>query len=314
MAGNSSFDKLTTTTMEKYFPKMEDNIFTSKPLLYAINDFGAVETLDGGTNINEALMYAELRNQGSYAGTDAFAMDEDDGFTTAQYDWKQYYGLLKLKGIDIAKNSGAPAVLKLVENELKRAELSIAEALNAMLWGDGTGNGGKDFLGMDAIVDDALSLGGIDPTAVGNEWWQSTVTTSVGSLTTFNPIRTLYLTLSEGNDAPSNIFTTQLIYAIIDSLFTSNQRFMDPGMAQQGFESLMFHNAPISFDRNITTGDMFMLNLKYIKLYKLGDRWFKQSDWVEPPNQDVQYKKVLLAGQLTTSNRQRHGKLEGVTA
>jgi hypothetical protein len=38
------------------------------------------------------------------------------------------------------------------------------------------------------------------------------------------------------------------------------------------------------------------------------------SDWVEPTNQDIRIKKILLYGQLAISNRKRQGKIEDLTA
>lgn len=314
--GNTSFDRLISTTIKKYIPRFEDNIFTSKPLLFALSNFdGGITNLDGGTNIVEPLMYAELANKGSYTGSDAFSTDDDDGFTAAEYSWAQYYALVKLENIELAKNSGAPAVLRIVENEMKRQELSVAEGLDVMFWGDGTGNSGKDWLGMQAIVDtgdpSGGSLGGI-PVA-SNDFWKAGEATSVGSISNFTEIRTRYIAGTEGNDAPTNIFTTDTLYAKIDGFFESSQRFTDPAMADQGFETIMFHRAPITFDRNVPSGEIYFLNLKYIKLYSLAGTWFKQGEWQEPVNQDVRYMKLLLYGQLTCSNRARQQVMSGVT-
>lgn len=313
MAGHVDYNRLTSTTIEKYIPRFEDNIFTSKPLLFALTSFGSVETHDGGTKIVQPLMYAELRNQGSYSGSDPFLTDEDDGFTAAEFDWAQYYGLVRLKNIELAKNSGAPAILKILENEMKRAELSISQSLNEMFYLDGSGNSGKDWNGLDLIVSDSAAFGGIDPTDVGNDWWGAKVTDSVGDLEDFAPIRAKYLEVSEGNDLPTNGMTTEAIYAQIDSLFEPNQRFMDPTMANQGFETLLFHGMPIAFDRDCQDGRFYFLNLDYITLNKLGPNWFKTSEWMEPVNQDIRLKKILLYGQLTCSNRARQGLLTGIT-
>ncbi len=314
MAGNANYDRLISATLENYVPTLEDNIFTSKPLLYAIQTFGNVETLDGGLSITQPLMYAELGNQGSYSGSDTFLTNEDEGTTAANFDWKQYYATIRLENIEIAKNQGSSAVLRIVENEVNRAELSVAESLDSMFIGDGTGNGGKDMNGLGNLVGQNTSaVGGIDPAGAGNTWWQSQTQTTGGSVT-FAALRSLYLSCSEGNDFPTNIFTTQTVYGAVDALFTSGQRFMDPTMANQGFETIMFHGAPISFDRNITAGELFMLNLKYITLYKLGPNWFKMSDWMEPTNQDIRIKKILLYGQLAISNRKRQGFDSGLTA
>ncbi|KKK75391.1 hypothetical protein LCGC14_2874190 [marine sediment metagenome] len=161
MAGNASFDRLITATMEKYIPTLEDNVFTSKPLSFAINTFGNVKTLDGGTQIDVRLMYAETGNQGSYSKGDTFLTDEDEGTTVAQYGWKQYYATVKLSEIDIAKNSGTSAVGRIVEEELERAELSIAESFNTMFFADGSGNASKDFNGLQNLVANTGTLGGI---------------------------------------------------------------------------------------------------------------------------------------------------------
>lgn len=313
MAGNSNFDRLITATIQNYIPTLEDNIFTSKPLLYALTNFGNVETLDGGTKIIQPLMYAELGNQGSYSGADTFLTDEDEGTTAAEFDWKQYYATIRLQNIELAKNSGAPAVLRIVENEVNRAELSVSESLDQMFFQDGTGNSGKDFNGLKNLVSATTTLGGINPASAGNEWWQSQVSAGSAAIS-FALLRSKYTACSEGNDFPTNIMTTETLYNATDALFTANQRFMDPGMANQGFETIMFHGAPISFDRNCQSGYVYFLNLKYITLYKLGSNWFRMSDWMEPTNQDIQIKKIVLYGQLAISNRKRQGLYTALTA
>ena len=314
MAGNANYDRLIGATLENYQPTLEDNIFTSKPLLFALTTFGNVETLDGGLSITQPLMYAELGNQGSYSGADTFLTAEDEGTTAANYAWKQYYATIRLENIEVAKNQGQNAVLRIVENEVNRAELSISESLDEMFIGDGTGNGSKDFNGLGNLVgQNTASVGGIDPAGAGNAWWKSQIQTTSGALT-IAVLRKLYLDCSEGNDFPTNIFTEQIVYGKYDSLLEQRQRFQDASMANQGFETIMFHGAPMSFDRNITTGDLFMLNLKYITLYKLGPNWFKMSDWMEPTNQDIRIKKILLYGELAISNRKRQGFDSALTA
>ena len=314
MAGNANYDRLIGATLENYRPTLEDNIFTSKPFLFALTNFGNVVTLDGGLSITQPLMYAELGNQGSYSGSDTFLTAADEGTTAANYTWKQYYAALRLENIEVAKNQGSSAVLRIVENEVNRAELSISESLDEIFVdGDGTGNGNKDFNGLGNLVKSNTSgaVGGIDPAGAGNAWWKSNLVATAGTVT-LALLRSLYLTCSEGNDFPTNIFTTQAVYGKYDSLLEQRQRFMSPEMANQGFETIMFHGAPMSFDRNITEG-MFMLNFKYFTLYKLGSKWFEMSDWLEPTNQDIRIKKILLYGELTISNRKRQG-YDSVTA
>ncbi len=313
MAGNANFNRLISATLDNYSSRLEDNIFTSKPLLFALTNFGNVVTLDGGVNIVQPLMYAELGNQGSYSGSDTFLTAEDEGTTAASYAWKQYYAVIRLENIEAAKNSGSSAVLRLVENEVKRAELSISESLDIMFFKDGTGNNSKDWLGLDAFVSATTVVGGIDPAGAGNSWWKADVNAAGPTITDFTEVRQRYLAVSEGNDFPTNIMTDETLYAVMDKMFESNQRFTNPAMANQGFETIMFHQAPISFDRNCQAQRIYFLNLKYMTHYKLGSNWFKMSDWVEPINQDIRLKKIILYGELTISNRKRQAVMTGVS-
>lgn len=317
MAGNPDFNRLYSSTVENYIPTVEDNIFTSKPFLFALTTHGNVVTDDGGTFAVQPLLYAGLANQGSYSGNDTWATDEDEGHTAAVFDWGQYFGMIRLKNIELAMNSGESAVLNMIQIEMDRAELSISEALDDMFLGDGTGNGGKDWNGLENIVSATNTFGGIDASGVGNEWWQSYIDAAVGAQANFNDIRKGVLRVTEGNDGPTNIFTNEFMYGHYDSLFTANQRFLDAGMANQGFEHIMFHSVPLAFDRNIagtdggSDSDVYILNMKYLWLRKLGDNWFKTSEWEQPINQDVVFKSYKLYGQVTCSNRKRQGKLTG---
>ena len=36
-AGNSDFDAILSTTLKNYVPKLADNVFTARPLFYALN-------------------------------------------------------------------------------------------------------------------------------------------------------------------------------------------------------------------------------------------------------------------------------------
>lgn len=126
-------------------------------------------------------------------------------------------------------------------------------------------------------------------------------------------MRTAYNTASEGNDHPTNVFTTQTLFEKYEALIATNQRFEDPKMADAGFQNLMFKGAPIAFDTYVASGTMLFVNMKYIQLAKLNDVWFKASDFLQPTNQDVVYKHIKCYGNLIITNRKRHGALTAKT-
>ena len=173
MAGNANFDSLLSTTLANYRDQLTDNIFTARPLTNFLMDKGRVRMLDGGTKIVEPLVYGLNGTVGSYSGYDTISLTAQEGMSAAEYDWKQYAASIAISGIEEAKNNGEAAIINLLEAKIMQAEESMREGFNQMFFSDGTGNSGKDWLGLAALVDSAGTVGGIDATAVGNEFWQS---------------------------------------------------------------------------------------------------------------------------------------------
>ena len=261
-------------------------------------------------------MYKAAPNKGSYSGSDVFTTSAPTGITAAEFPFRQYYGLLSIEGIEMAKNQGRPAILKLLATRLKQVEMTIAEELETMLWGDGAGNGQKDFFGLAAIVDASDpswgDFGGIDRTAAAGAYWRAQETDVSGALT-LAAMRTMYNDASSGNDHPSNILTDQERYEDYEALVAANLQVEDTKMGDAGFQNLMFKGAPIAFSDDATSGEMLFLNMQYIHLTKLSNVWFEASELQQPTNQDVMYQHLKLYGNLNASNCARQGKLTGLT-
>lgn len=307
-------DGLIATTLKKYRSRLEDNVFTSKPLLWILRTGGRVVNVDGGTHIVQPLLYAEAPNRGSYSGSDVFQTNPNTGISSAEYPWRQFYGLLSIEGIELAKNKGRAALLKLLDSRIKQLEMTISEQLEAMLFGDGSGNAGKDFIGIGAIIDSSNpswgNLGGIDRST--NAYWQAQETDVGVNNLALSQMRTMYNDASEGNDQPSNLIATQAGYEAYEGLLQANVRHEDVRMGDAGFQNLMFKGAPLTFSPNVTAGEMLFMNIKYLELNSLAGVWFQPSDLMQPTNQDVYYKHLLLYGNLTASNCRRQGKLTGI--
>jgi hypothetical protein len=306
-----TYAEVLSTTIDHYIPQMEDNIFTSKPLLWALKNANRVKNFHG-VKIIQPLMYAENPNQGVYADDDVFATAAMTGLDAAEYDWRQLYGLVHFTGLELAKNSGEEAVLSLLEARMQQLEMTVAENLNEQLW-NGT-NTSNQWLGLETSVGtQGNTIGGIDSSSA--TWWEpSDVNQGVGSTAlTLALMRTTYNNASEGNDHPTNIFTIQGSFEDYEALIAANARFMDPTMADAGFQNLLFKGTPMTFDSQITViaslNPMYFLNMKYITLAKLDDVWFKPSEFLAPTNADVLYKHIRCYGQLVLSNRKRQGIL-----
>lgn len=311
--GNTAFgtDGLIATTLQHYTKKLEDVIFGANPLTYILKLAGMPS--QNGRTIVVPLLYAEATAAGSYEDDDTFAAPVREGITAAEYPWKGMFASIFFTGIEMAQNSGPEQAVSLLKARVTQAERTLAKKLNLALLGDGTGNGGKDFMGLAGVIDTDNTYGGIDRSDALNDWWRAKVTSAVGSLAIAD-LRTMYNDCSEGNEQPTHIVTTQTLFEVYESKLDSGVRYENRDLGDAGFQNLMFKGAPITFDRDVATGDILFLNTNHLKIVKLDDRWFDWSDWLIPVNQDAKYKNVYLNGNLTSSNSARLGALRGATA
>jgi hypothetical protein len=310
---NPNFDALLSTTLANYRDKLTDNVFTARPLTYWLNDKSRIQTESGGTKIVEQLIYGQNSTVASYSGYETLSLTPQDGISAAEYDWKQYGASIAISGIEEAKNNGEHAIINLLEAKIMQAEESLREGFNQMFYADGTGNSGKNWNGLGNLVESGNTVGGINSATAGNEYWRSYEENTAGALTLLQ-MATAYNSTSVGNDHPDVILTTQTLFEKYESLLQPQLRYTDTKTADAGFQNLLFKSAPIMYDTHCTAGVMYFLNSKYIKLVGHSDKWFSQTDFVRPENQDARFALIMCYGNLVVSNRKKQGKLTAKTA
>jgi hypothetical protein len=294
-------------------PKLIDNVFSARPLVYFLKQAGQVRTIAGGAKIVLPLLYGQNSTAASYSAYDTISITPQTGITSAEYSWKQYAASITISGIEEAQNNSEEQIIDLLEAKTFQAEETITEKFDEMfILSDGTGNSGKDWLGLEALVKDQYGVvGGID--ADSDAWWASFVDSNAGSLD-LPSMRTAYNSVAVGNDQPNVILTSQTLFEAYEDLLQPQERFMDSKTADGGFQNLLFKGAPVVYDNYVTATDMFFLNTKYIRLVGHSENWFKPTPFVRPTNQDARYAQILCYGELTVSNRSRQGVLTDRTA
>ncbi len=324
MAGlveSRTWDSLLTTTLANYREKMIDNIFDVYPLLSWLNGKlgtamrgGSVKrVLDGGESLVEHLLYGTNSTVKSYAGAESLDTTLQEGHTIARFNWKQYAGSVGITGLERRNNMGEAAMIRLLEAKATQTEMSLRDQMNRDAFSDGTGNNSKNLTGLEAIVSTTTTLGGLAPATFS--WWQSTVTAS-GSFAAqgIADMRTLYNTLSYGNDRPDFIVTTQSIFEFYEAALQPQERYVNTKAADAGFMNLTFKGIPITFDRDCTSARMYFLNSRYLTFTTHRDADFSTGEFVNPTGQDVSTALILFQGNMTTNNRRMMGKLTGMTS
>lgn len=310
--GNTAFgtDGLIATTLQNYRKKLEDQVFEATPLLYILKQRGIPG--QGGRSIVQQLLYAGVNAHGSYEDDDTFVAPTRQGITAAEFPWKGAYASIFFTGMEMAQNSGPQAALSLAKARVSQAELTLTDDLNVMLFSDGTGNGGKDFVGLSAVIATGNTYAGIDRTDANNAWWRGKVDTTAAALSLAR-MRINYNNATKGREHPTNIVTTQEGFESYEALLESSVRHESVELGNMGFTNLMFKQAPIVFDRDTQDGRMYFLNVNHLQIVSLDGRWFDWSDWLVPVNQDAKYKNLILNGNLTCTNASLQGLWSGIT-
>ena len=311
-APNANYDEILATTLANHQATMIDNVFTARPFAYFLKQAGQLDVQDGGHKIVVPNMFEENSTAGSYSGADIINTAPQGGISAIEYDWRQYAASVVIEGIEEAKNAGERQVLSLLKAKIEQAENTIIERMDSMfITSDGTGNGARDWNGLaNLVAQNSTSVGGIDPATYS--WWNSYIESTSTALTVA-AMNTAYNPVSEGNDQPGFILTTQSLYEKYESLLQPNMRYESTEVGDAGFLNLMFKRAPVLFDRYVTSTYRYFLNPKYLRLVVMSGKFMTPTKFKEPPNQDIRVAQILCYGNLTVLHRKRQGVLTNRT-
>ncbi len=307
----TDYDAVLSTTLKNYRETLEDNVFNGRPLTNWLKAKNRISTKNGGAKIVVPVIYSENDTVGSYAGYDTLPTTPQEGIGAAEYSWKQAAASVAISGIEEAMNNGESEVIDLLEAKIMQAEESLQEHFNAMFFA--ASPAAKDFNSIATIVDSSGSdIGGIDRSTY--TWWQAKETGSVGQLALAD-LSSMWNDISQGtSNTPDFIITTDTLWERYEALLQPNLRYSDPKTADAGFVNLLYKGAPIVFDIDATSGVVYFLNSKVLKLIRHSQTWFKSTPFMRPPNQDARYAQILCYGELTVNQPRRLGKLTGATA
>lgn len=312
---NQNYNDIFTSTIESRTRKLADNVTKHNALLDRMNKKGKIRTVDGGSKILEELEYGQ-GDKVWYSGYDTITDSHPQLFTAAEFNLKLLAVPVSISGEDQLKNSGKEQMINLFQKRIENAEKTMANALAAGLFADGTGNSGKEIGGLQLLVADAPSsgtVGNINRATTGNEFWRNQAKTSSAALTS-DTIRKefddMYLKCQRNSDAPDLIVCDATRYGLFLQSLTPLQRFSNPDLADAGFRTVQYQGADVIFDANCPDKHIYFLNTDYIYLRPHKNRNMKVigGDRVAI-NQDALYNIIGWAGNMTMSNAALQGVL-----
>jgi len=303
---------LLSTTLKKYRKTLTDNIHKSNAVWLQLKKSGGIVEEDGGERIVEPLMYGLNTTAASYSGYDTLDTTPQEGIDSAEYNWKQYSSSITIDGKTERQNAGASRIIKVLESKVKQAEMSLMEQLSTGLFSDGTGNGGKDLTGLQALALDSGTYGGINSSTY--TWWKASQETTSEAITIAKLRRGHNTASIGGRDTPTIHVTNQSIYETYEGLFTSTITMyssLTKDVVDGGFQALEFKGAPVVWDEQCPSGTWYMLNKSHMKIVVHKDANFETTDFVKPENQDARVAQILWMGNLTCNRRKSFYRLTG---
>jgi hypothetical protein len=325
----ADWNNLTAISREKVLPGIVDQIKKSNKLLTKF--FANVKMETGGTFIDVIVRYKHSTQGGSYAGLEPLSAAAETNKTRARFSWKQYEQPIVFSNIDIAKNGGEGKIEDLLKTEMEEARVDLtdkfANAIFAGYTSGITGNGGKDIDSIVGATDDGSNVatyGGIDRSA--NVWWKGVYTqsSSVGGhrYLSISDMRTMFSAVTDGEDRPDMIVTTDNGYDAYEALMTQTLQFITNNAAGTGdasFGKLAFRSVEVMADKYCPAGQMYFLNSKYLgfRVLKHPDfattkEGFAMSDLQRPTNQDGKVGYIFWYGNLICSQPRRQGHLYNI--
>jgi len=245
---------IVATTIEKRSKKIQDNVTKNNALLTYIEDKGNVRSFSGGSLIFEELSFQQNGNAGWYSGYDLLPVAAQDVISAAQFNICQAACPVTISGLDELRNGGPEQMIDLVEARMKVAESTMANIIAQGIYSDGTGSGGKQIVGLDAMVPVTPTsgvYGGIDR-SVWN-FWRNVVSSGV-ALTATNiqaAMNAVWAQLVRGMDRPDLIVMDNFMWTAYMGSLQPQQRFTDPAKANLGFPSIKFMDADVVLDGGV---------------------------------------------------------------
>lgn len=341
---------LKAMTESHLLPKVVDTVNGANVITMRFLSGGKMQSWRGET-LDKTIKISSAGNGGSFSGMDKFNTNATDTHVRAYFDPRGYEQPVVIPGIEADVNAVSNRSVELVANAIEEAANEMADGIGTILYGDGTGNSNKNFLGLAAAIDDGgevATYGGL-ARATYTTWKANE--TDVGGALTLDAMATMYDSCRAGSDKPSLILTTESIWSDYEALaqpfvginLDGYKKLTANGVSnvngELGFDMLTYRGVPVVADEKATSGTMWFINEKYLAFYGLpasragytqmnmpkntvegvyandGEKslGFAWSGFLNPVDQYAEIGHIVLLGNFVTFFPSRHGVLNTIS-
>lgn len=319
---STEISDIIATTINSRSGIIADNITDNNALLMRLKQRGKIKFWNGGDVILQELNYDDTTtdNSGYYSGYEEINITPDSPISASRWEPKQAAAAVSISGLEMLQNSGKEAIIDLLDARMDVAEARLQNLIGTGVYSDGTGTGGKQITGLQAIIADSPSSSTVGGIAEGTyTWWKNIsygASTDGGTAATSANIQSYMnrtaLQIVRGTDGPDLIVADNVYYRLFLESMQTIQRVTSEEMAAAGFASLKYYGAGRATDvvldggvgGNCPASHMYFINSKFLfwrphrerNMVAIGgDRM--------ATNQDAVVKLIGFAGNMTASGR-----------
>lgn len=315
---NTSFDTVATETLKGYSKTLADNVLDNNPAFFLMKKKGGVSEVDGGTNLQEALAYAENGTFNWISGYEEYSTSPSEILTNAEFSIKE--GTVSIIGnrLETIQNSGIYKIRSLLKDKISIAEKTAQNQMSAAWYSDGTGSGGKQPGGLQHLVSITPTTGTVGSinAATWTFWRNHAISLANGTLTSSNIagyFSRMRIATTRNNEQPNIGIAGDTIFRLYEEHLQGRQYIVNKELADAGFGNVGFSGIPIVLGGGVggalATKTCYFLNTDYVKI-----KYFKGANWTQDEkrtsiNQHAFVIPLYWAGNFTMSNRQMHSVL-----
>lgn len=262
----------------------------------------------GGTELTVPILTGSEPNVQAFAGTDLIPLALGAPINRARYLMKRYSAQLVIPTDEILVNSGPEAIVDLVSVRRRNLEISLDDMIGTdLITSTGTGSAVRTVEGIENIIDNVTSTGGIGPADLAS-WSAKVTTTSESIASNLRAIQDGFGAVTIGAEMPTLAATTQTILNQMWQSGMQMQRLVDESGASLGFTALGFNMRPVVVDAGIPANHFLWLNERYLKLHIHKQDNFRAIYIDKLPDQDVSLWRITVTLAPSTDNRRMHFK------
>lgn len=314
-------DNIFTSTWSYRKKEATAQAFLKTPLIFWLRERGRIENISGHRRIEIPVEYGSNDTVRWITKGDTVPITDSELVTMAYEDWK-YVSVSIMRWMqDEQQNRGKAAMLNLVNLKLGAAERGLYEEFERVMFADGTGSNEPN--GLQNLVSATPTTGtvhGLNRATTGFEYWRNQQKTATGaaSLYLVSDMRTCFnnvLKYSKAELQDLVMVTTQTVFELYEEEGYEIYQLNNNKLFDAGFDTLQFRGRPIIWCPSAPSGNMYFLNVAYLKLVCDEGYWMEMTNWKDIPNQPFdRAAQIVSACNLVTTRPIVNVVLTGIAA